>query len=144
MLGVQEQHREHLVIEPAELQAQVVAHRLRAVEDRPLRQLRDDRAARQFEHGLQFGAFGRAQSLDGLQAGRVGLQQPADAAELRQQLAGELQHPRALEAGAQQQRQQFGVGQGCRPQGQEFFARAHGRWQVLHVGHPGCAPLRRN
>jgi len=51
------------------------------------------------------------------------LQQPGDAAEAIEQRLRELQHALAGQAGAQQQGQQFGIGQRAGTAGQQLFAR---------------------
>ena len=45
---------------------------------------------------------------------------------LRQQIARQINGIAAGNAGAQKNRQQFGIGQGARPVGQQFFARTFG------------------
>ena len=59
----------------------------------------------------QFGTLGRAQPLDALQRLRRRVQQPGKAAAGLEHRARQLEHAAALVAGAQQQREQFAVGQ---------------------------------
>ena len=54
---------------------------------------------------------------------RVGVQQAGQAAEAVEQRLRQLQHAQARQAGAQQQRQQLGVGQRAGAAGQQLFAR---------------------
>ena len=93
----------------AQLQLQVVAHGLGAVEQGALLQFLRQRAAGQFQHRHHLGALGRTQALDDLERIGPGVQQAAHAAEAVQQLLRQLQHVFARHAGAQQQGQQFGV-----------------------------------
>ncbi|MDT4854838.1 hypothetical protein FQZ97_891600 [compost metagenome] len=109
VLAVQEQHGKHLVVARTQLQLQVFAHRLRAVEQGFLLQLLRQRAAREFEYCHHLGAFGRPQALDDLERLGPGVQQATDTAEGVQQLLRELHHVFSGDAGAQQQRQQLGV-----------------------------------
>ena len=132
VLAVQKQHREYLVGSAAELQLQVVAHRLRCGKQRFFLQFFCQRAARQLQHGDQLGALGRAQPLDGLERVGSGMQQPGDAAEIFQQLLAQLQRIFAGQAGAQQQRQQLGIAERAGAAGQQFFARTDVGGEVFH------------
>ncbi len=137
-LRVEEQHREHLVRALAELQLQVVLHLRRRIEDRSRAELGRDRAARELEHRGDLGALGGPEPLDALELLRLGAQQTGEAAERREQLLGELEDAGSREAGAQQQRDQFGVGERPRPEGEQLFARSCRGGDVLeHGGAPG-------
>ena len=61
---------------------------------------------------------------------------PAQAAEAVEQLLGQLQHAEARQAGAQQQREQLGVGQRGRALREQLLARAQRGGQVLE--RHGC------
>ena len=67
------------------------------------------------------------------------MHQAGQAVELAQQAFGELQHPHAAGAGAQQQRQQLDVGERLGAVGEQLFARAGGAGQFLdrHGGGRG-------
>jgi hypothetical protein len=95
------------------------------------RNLLGQRAAGHFHHGQQFGPLGRPQALDGLQRFGRGLQQAGESA-VPQHLRGQSHHAVAFVAGAQQQGQQLGVGQGGGTAGQQLFARALVGRQVFH------------
>ena len=127
VLAVQEQHREDFMLAARQVQLQVVLDRLGRAEHLALAQLLGHGAARQLQHRDQLGALGRAQALDAFQVVGARVQQAADAAEPRgrlgQQFCGQLQHPLAGHAGAQQQRQQLGVGERAGAAGQQFLAR---------------------
>jgi len=98
--------------------------------------------ARQLHHRQQFGAFGGPQTLDLAQVLFAGLGQPGNAVESGaaaghagqlQQFMRHLQHTLASNAGAQQQGQQFGVGQSGSAAGQQLLARARVRGQGVQV-----------
>ena len=139
VLRVEEHHGEHLVVQVGELHAQVVLDPLRRVEHRPVRELLQQRAARELHHRSDLGALGRAQPLDALQVGGHRLQQPRQALEAVEQLLRELQHGRALQAGAQQQGDELGGGQRRGAEREQFLARTSVRRNVLedHVRRRG-------
>jgi hypothetical protein len=135
VLGVEEEHAEHLVVERCQLQRQVVLHRLRLLEARLRGQALGEHAAGDLEHGGQLGALGRTQTLHRLQLVGARRQQPGEAPETVDQRLRELQHALPCGAGAQQQRQQLRVGQCRRPAGQQLLARSRVGWQVSQAGH---------
>ena len=106
----------------------------RRIEQRPRAELGGDRAARELEHRRDLGALGRAEALDPLQLLGLGAQQAGEAAEAAEQLLGELKDAGADQAGAQQQRDQLGVGERRRPQGEQLFARPGRSGNVLEHG----------
>jgi len=67
VLAVEVEHGKHLVRPCAELQLQILAHGLRAVEDRGLGHFLRQGAARELEHRHQLGAFGGPQAFGVLQ-----------------------------------------------------------------------------
>ncbi len=101
------------------------------------RQLAQQRSARQLEHRGQFGPLGGTEALDTAQVARAGPQQTAEAAEGLQDLLGQLQHADALQAGAQQQRDQFDIGERTGSEREQAFARAGIGRQVLEHGRSG-------
>ena len=133
-LRVEEEHGEHLVLAAAELKLQVLLDLAGRIEQRPRAELGGDRAARELEHRRDLGALGRAEALDPLQLLGLGAQQAGEAAEGAEQLLGELQHAGADQAGAQQQRDQLGVGERGRPQGEQLLARSGRGGNVLEHG----------
>jgi hypothetical protein len=135
---VQEHHREHLVRQAPQVQRRVVLHLRRRVEHRPRRQLLAERPARQLQHRRQLRAPRRAEPAHVRQVRRLGLQQPRQPAAAFQQSLRQAQHTLARQPGAQQQRQQLGVGQRGRASGQQLLARAGIGGQVLQ-GHWGAA-----
>jgi hypothetical protein len=66
------------------------------------------------------------------------MQQGGEAAETIEHGTGQLQHPLAAHAGAQQQSQQFGVRQACGAMLQQLFARS-GIGRKLLDRHQGLA-----
>ena len=135
MLAVEKQRREHLVRARAQVQLHVVLDRLRGIQGRALLQLLGPRAAREFKHGHQLGPLGAAaQTLEALQVIGAGVQQASHALELCQQLLRHLQHAAPGGAGAQQQRQQFGIAQGAGAAREQFLARA-GVGRKVFQGH---------
>lgn len=64
LLGVEKQHREHLVVQRPQPHLQIVFDQLRRAEHRLRAQLTAQAATGHLHHGEQLGAFGRAQSLD--------------------------------------------------------------------------------
>ena len=124
MLAVQKQHCKNLMWAVAELQLQVVAHGLRGVKQGSFLQLLPQGAARQFQHRHNFSAFGRAQAFDTFQSVGPGVQQAGYSPKRIQEFLAHLQGVFARQAGAQQQRQQFGVTECPRTTGQQFFTRA--------------------
>ena len=97
------------------------------------------------EHRCNLGALGGARPLDPRQLLGAGAQQAGEAAEGAEQLLGELKDAGADKAGAQQERDQLGVGERCRPQGEQLFARPGRSGNVLqHVGsNRGMTPARK-
>ena len=63
---VEKHGHEDLFFAPLQVQTQEIAHRLRRGEQIGLAHLFGQRAAGQLQHGHQFGAFGRPQTLDAL------------------------------------------------------------------------------
>jgi hypothetical protein len=131
VLVVEKQHGKHLVLQPAQVQLQVILDHLRRIEHRRVGQPLGQRPAGHLDHRRQFGPLGRAQALDALQIIGAGLQQAGIAAHAGQHAFGQLQHALAAQAGAQQQRQQFGVGQAGGAVLQQLFTRAGGNRQIL-------------
>ncbi len=124
VLRVEKHHREDLVLAAAELQPQVVLDLARCVEDRPRVSSLGERAARQLHDRGDLGALGRAEALDPAELRGLGMQQAGQPAELVEQLLGELQHAGAGEAGAQQQRDQFDIGERRGAEREQLLARA--------------------
>lgn len=125
VLRIEEQHREHLVRPRADVQLHVLLHGLGRVEHGALRELLGHGAARELEHRDELGALGgAAHAAHAAQLLGAGLQQAREAAEALVQLLRELQHVLAGHAGAQQQREQLGVGQRGGAARDELLARA--------------------
>jgi hypothetical protein len=127
------------------MQLQVVLDGAGRGEHGAFAQLLGHGAARQLQHRHQLGALGLAQALDALQVvARWRCSRPAMPSKPPlppEVAAGAAAHaPSAArpcpDAGAQQQRQQFGVGQGGGAAGQQLFARARVGGQVFQ-GHGG-------
>jgi len=132
VLHVEEDHREHLVGARADVQLQVLLHRIGRVEHRALAQLLAHGAARQLEHRDELGALGAAaHALDRLEVFGARVQQPRKAAEALEQLLRQLQHVLSRHAGAQQQGQQLGVCQRGGAARDELFARAGVEREIL-------------
>lgn len=106
------------------MQGRVILHLAGRLEHRPRGQALRQRAAGHLQHGHQFRPFGRAQALDRPEILGPAVQQAGKAAKTGEQPAGQGQHPLARQAGAQQQGQQFRIGQRGRALGQQFLARA--------------------
>ncbi len=135
VLVVQKQHGKHFVRAVRDLQAQHIGHRLRRIEHWALAQPLGQRAAHHLGDGQQLGSLGWPQALDRGQRRRRGLQQAAQATEALQQALGQCQNGLLGGAGAQQQRQQLGVGQGLGAARQQLLARSGLGWQFAHHGH---------
>ena len=81
---------------------------------------------RHFENRLELGVFCRAESRGTTEFLSRQTEQLAQAAVLSQQVPGEIDRIAAGDTGAQEDRQQFGVGQRSRALAQEFFTGAFG------------------
>ncbi len=130
VLGIEEQAAEHLVRLVAQARLEVVAHRLRAfqrgIPAQPLGQM----TAAHLQHRLQLGELGRAEAQALAEGIQVGLQQGAQAAEIGQQVAGQVHRALPGHPGAQENRQQLGVAQRRGAQLQQFLPRAFRRGPV--------------
>lgn len=142
MLCVEEQHGKDLVRQPGQVQLQVGPDAVGMVEDRPLAQRAGQCAARHLRHRRQLGRPRRTQPGHVAQLPRCGIQQAGEATEAVQQVLREGQHALRPGAGAQQQRQQLGIGQTGHAQGQRTFARPGGGGEVLQVHRAGAAAGR--
>ena len=118
-----------------ELQAQVVFQGALGLEDGGRLQRLRQGAARHLHHRQQLGPLGRAQAFEALQIGWRGVQQAGESAAVLQHVARKRHHAAAFVAGAQQQRQQFTVGQCCGTACQQLLSRPLLGRQVLH-GYP--------
>ena len=115
------------MLQPAQRQAQVLAHRLGVVQQRVLLHLLSGHPARQLNDHGQCGGPRRPQAFHAHQLRRFGGQQPgqrpvAPVQKLQRQSHGRL----APRAGAQQDGQQLGAGQRLGPMAQQPLARALG------------------
>ena len=82
--------------------------------------------ARHLQHRLELGILGLTQSRRAAEIPLRQAEQGTQSAVLRQEIARQIDGIAARNAGAQKNRQQFGIGQGARPVGQQFFARTFG------------------
>jgi len=121
--GVEQQHHEHFVRQCADLQAQPVAHRSRRIEQVALEHLLRQRTPRQFHDCLQLGILGRSHARDGREFGCGSGAQPGQRAEACDQFARQIDRAHAAYADAQEDRQQFGVGQRACAACEQSFAR---------------------
>ena len=103
---------------------QIIAHRARGRQRIGARQFFPQRAARQFEHGLQLGKLGAAQAPGRGQPARIGGEQGADRPEAPDQFPCEIHRTCAPHAGAQKDRQKLGVGERAGSLGEQPLARA--------------------
>ncbi len=124
VLLIQKQHAERFQPLPFELQHQEIAHMIR-------RRERPRRAAHLFRHETPRQLRDRknlrrlrlAEAAHRLQIGGAAVEKPDQPAARFQQILGETPHIYALRPGAQQNRQQFIIGQRRRPLRQKALAR---------------------
>lgn len=122
---VQKQRRKHLAPPVTQLRGEVACRRLGLVHqvvDRT--QLGVQVPAGHFQHRLQLHVLGIPQALAGAEGLAVGGQQRAQAAEVVEQLLGQCHGRCAGHARAQEDGQQFGIGQRARAAGKQLFARS--------------------
>lgn len=87
-------------------------------------QLLGQMALAHLQHGLQLGIFGRSETVRRAKGPLFGAKQRPQRTKLLQQMAGEIDRTQATDPGAQEDRQQLGVGQAARPLTQQLLARA--------------------
>ena len=90
---------------------EVITHGLRAFQRRVAAQLLGQVAPRHFQHRLQLRELGRPQPKALTERDLVSLQQRPQAAEIREQVPRQINRTLPRDPGAQEDRQQFGVGQ---------------------------------
>ncbi|MCY1555703.1 hypothetical protein D9M68_923850 [compost metagenome] len=118
MLGIEEQAAEYFMRLVPQQGFQVIAHRLRAFQRRIATQLLGQVPAGHFQHRLQLGELRRPQPQALGEGWQIRLQQSAQAAEIAEQMPRQIHRALPGHAGTQENRQQFGVGQGSGPLGQ--------------------------
>ena len=127
VLTVQKERHERLVLQPAQRESQVLAHRVGVVQQRVLLHLFAGHPARQLDDHGQRGGPRRPQTDHAHQLRRFGGQQPGQRpVALVQQLQRQPHGRLASRAGAQQDGQQLGAGQRLGPMAQQPLARALG------------------
>src|SRR3569623_2420122 len=114
MAVVEKQAREYLIGITAQLRLQEAAGIGRSAKALAAFQCLEQMAAAHLKHGLKLNIFGLAEAIAGAKAGLVGLEQRAQTSVLTQQVAGKVDCRLAADSGAQKNRQQLCVGQGCR------------------------------
>jgi len=132
MLAVHKVRDEHLVGARAQREPQVVAHRARRRQHGAAPDLLLQRAAGEFQGGLQLRCLGRAEAMQRGEVRSARRKQPAEAAEARQRLAGQVQCRAPGAAGTQEQRDQLGVAQDRRALRQQALARAFALGPILN------------
>ncbi len=123
MLSVEQQDHEDLVFASGERQAQVVADRARRGQRVARRHLLLESAACQLQRGLQLRELGAAQTGYFPEPRGSRLEQGRDRAETPEKLPRQVHRAHSLHAGAKQDREQLGVGEGGGTLGEQALAR---------------------
>lgn len=134
--GIKKQCVELFGGEAAQAQLQELTYRFWRAEGVAFLQLFDQRAAGHFQHCLQLGIFGFAHAVDGGKILQWRVKQRFERTEMAKQLLRQIDGALARQADAQEDRQQFSVGQGFGAFGEELFTRA-GLGGPIGNGHGG-------
>ena len=110
MLGIEEQHQKNFLLPSAKQQLQIVAHRARRVERIAMLHFLLQRASRHFQHGLQLRIFRRPHAMHFTKTCFAGSKHFREIAKAGEQFACQIHRTFAGNAGAQENRQQFGIG----------------------------------
>ena len=110
MLGIEKQRQEDFMLPSTEQQPQIVAHRARRVERVTALHFLLQCAPRHFQHGLQLRVFRLPHAVRLAKICLAGGKQLGEAAEFANQLARQIHRAFAGHAGAQEDRQQLGIG----------------------------------
>ncbi|AHF05655.1 hypothetical protein MARPU_16065 [Marichromatium purpuratum 984] len=124
--GVEEETGEDLVRRAVETQLEIVAGALHVAERVLAADTAEQIATAEFEHRLELRVLGRTQPLAGAEAALVGGEQTGQPAVVGEQLARQVDRALAGHSGAQEDRQQLGVGEDLRAVRQQLLARALG------------------
>ena len=122
MAVVKKQAGKHLVAEMTQAAGEVVPRGFRVFQGVFPAQLFLQVAARHLQHGLQLGIGSGTKAVMAAELGLAGIQQGPQATPGLQQVTRQIDGGFAVDAGAQENGEQFGVGEGGRPAGQQFFA----------------------
>ena len=112
--GVEEQATEQLVGFVAQLRLQVITHGLRTLQHRVAAQSFSQVPPRHLQHGLQLRVLGWPEAEPEAEGIDVRLQQGTQAAEVVEQVAGEVDRALPGDPGTQENGEEFGVGEGRR------------------------------
>ncbi len=123
ILHIQKQHDERFMRAQREVAAQIVPHSFGRTQ-RLAPELLGHRAPRQFERRLQLRILGRPEPVQLPELAGIGMQQPLQRAEVGEGVARQRHGAFPGHAHAQEDRQQFGVGQCRRAIAQQALAGA--------------------
>jgi hypothetical protein len=124
VLVVEQQQGEHLPPSIPQLGLQKVPGKPGRGERLSPLQLFGQMAPPHLQHRLQLGILGRSQPVSATKILLLGSQQCPQGTKLLQQLAGEIHRTQPANPGAQEDGQQFGIGERRRPSAQQLFPRA--------------------
>ncbi len=145
MAHIQEQRREHLVIVRAQALAEVAAGDGRVGQLLAALQIRGQVAAADFQRAGHPAGAGRPQPRQGDQFPGRTVEQPSQWPVVREQVAGGGDRIAPAQAGTEEQRQQFGVGERGGAAGEELFTGpfVDGPVSDVHMAKmPGPPPRR--
>ncbi|MCY1293290.1 hypothetical protein D9M70_425460 [compost metagenome] len=143
VLAVEEEAGELLMVGMAQLCLEIIAHRLRALHRGVAAQPFGQVTPGHFQHRLQLGEFGRTEAKMLAEVLQLGLEQGAQAAEVVEQMAGEVDGAAASHPGTQENGKEFGVGKGRRTQFEKLLPRTFRRRPIADAHDTSMVEPRR-